>query len=143
MPLLTSERIEPHTVWTHAGIRVMVTDSIAFGSPEHAGHVLVTGSHGGASAGEYTAGFGLAAVACNDAGVGKNDAGVSGLKALDAHGIVGVAVAHTSARIGDGDDVWDNGVVSFANDTATTAGIRCGHPLKQEIIELVRRWAAC
>jgi hypothetical protein len=140
----TADQTHPEVVWEHAGKRVLVTDSISYASREHAGHVVVCGSHGGTSAGEYARDFGLAAVVCNDAGIGKNDAGVAGLRLVEAHGIVGIAVGHGSARIGDGRDAWDHGVVSFVNKTAAAHGVRRGHPVKDEIARLLTQWGtAC
>jgi len=122
-------------------VRVGVADSIAFLTPDLAGHLAVTGSHGGASAGEYARRLGVAAVACNDAGIGKDSAGIAGLAALDADGIVGVAVGHDTARIGDGTDAWESGIVSYANASALAAGVRPGQPLRTAFSELAARWA--
>lgn len=142
MLVVTASLTAPRMVWEHAGIRVLIADSISFASGEHAGQVIVTGSHGGTSAGEYARTFGLAVMVCNDAGIGKNQAGIAGLKEVDARGIVGIAAGHTSARIGDGRDVWEHGVVTFANETARSRGVRCGLPVKDEIVALLRRWEA-
>jgi hypothetical protein len=120
-------------------VRVTVADSVAFLAPDLAGHIAVTGSHGGTSAGEYARRLGLAAVACNDAGIGKDSAGIAGLAALDADGIVGVAVGHDTARIGDGTDAWESGIVSYANATALAAGVRPGRPLRDVFTELAAR----
>jgi len=118
-------------------LRVRVMDSVALASADDAGHAIVTGSHGGASAGEYAQRAGVACYACNDAGFGKHDAGVRGLRDLDAAGIAGVAVAHTSARVGDGGDAWAHGIVSFVNETARAGGIVVGGRLA----DALRAWA--
>ena len=44
--------------------------------------------------------------AFNDAGIGKDGAGIAALAMLDAAGQPAVAVAHTSARIGEAADTW-------------------------------------
>lgn len=124
------------------GITVFVADSISFASHEQAGHVVVTGSHGGRSAGEYAAGFGFAALVASDAGRGLNDAGVAGLRALGRIGVAGVGVAHTSARIGDGDDVWSSGVVSYANEPAHRAGVTIGQSTQDAVARLAAAIAA-
>ncbi len=111
---------------TIRGVPVQVADSVAFGSEAHHGHIVVCGSHGGRSAAEYALRFGYGALIANDAGGGLNDAGVAGLKLLDEHEVPGIGIAHTSARIGDGRDIWRNGRVSYVNDTARTAGVREG-----------------
>ncbi|MFD4250140.1 hypothetical protein ACFWQL_10410 [Amycolatopsis thermoflava] len=129
------------TVLRHGGLSVAVMDSIAFATGEHAGQAIVTGSHGGASAGEYARRCGVAAVACNDAGIGKDKAGVAGLAALD--GVVGVAVGHDTARIGDGHDTWANGIISYVNESAREAGIRVGEPLSAAFTRLAAGGVPC
>lgn len=109
-----------------SGIPVQIADSVAFGSAANAGHVVVCGSHGGTSAGEYAARFGYGALITSDAGGGLNEAGVAGLRDLDEAGVPAAAVSHESARIGDGRDIWESGVVSFANRRALEAGVRLG-----------------
>jgi hypothetical protein len=128
---------EPETVLESHGIRVLTMDSIAFASPALAGEVIVTGSHGGASAGQYARRAGVAAVVCNDAGIGKDGAGTAGLRAVGADGIAGIAVGHESARIGDGMDAWLNGVVTFVNDPARVSGVSHGLPLREQAHVLI------
>jgi hypothetical protein len=140
--LLVDDHSGPvRTVLEEGGLRILVMDSIAFAAPDMAGHLIVTGSHGGTSAGEYARRHGVAAAACNDAGIGKDAAGIAGLAALDDDGIVGVAVGHDTARIGDGTDTWLCGVVSYANATALAAGIRPSQPLDMAFTELAGRWS--
>lgn len=129
----------PALVLESSGRRVWVMDSIAFASDELRGDVIVTGSHGGTSAGEYATSFGVAVVACNDAGIGKNEAGTAGLAALDASGIAGIGVSHETARIGDGLDTWECGQVSYVNARARDLGIQVGRPVKEQLTLLVER----
>jgi hypothetical protein len=112
-------------------------DSIAFGSAELAGDVIVTGSHGGRSAGEYAVRYGVALVACSDAGSGKNGAGVAGLAEVSEHGIAGIGVSHDTARIGDGMDTWSSGRISYVNGRAAELGIQVGASVRDELIRLV------
>jgi hypothetical protein len=116
-----------------AGISVRVMDSVALAGDHDRGQVIITGSHGGASAGEYAARSRCLAVACNDAGGGKNEAGIAGLRALATIDVVAVAVAHTSARIGDGLDTWENGVLTYVNEPARRAGFTSGRPLIEQV----------
>jgi hypothetical protein len=74
----------------------------------------------------------------NDAGFGIDDAGISRLPALDAHGIAGATVSTWSARIGDGLSTYRDGYVSAVNETA----IRRGGEVGLSCVELVRRFAA-
>lgn len=113
-------------VFEHGGRKVMVMGSVAYATPADRGHVIVTGSHGGRSAGEYAARVSPLAAVANDAGGGKNGAGVAGLKALDDFGIIGIGVSHNSARIGEGMDAWSDGEISFVNACATRAGLLKG-----------------
>lgn len=131
---MTGERT---LVLEHDGTKVMVMDSVSFATAQDAGAVIVTGSHGGASAGEYALRCACRCLVANDAGFGRNDAGIRGLVALDEAGVAGIAVAHTSARIGDGADTWASGIVSFANDTARRHGVGLGLPLRDAVRALV------
>lgn len=117
--------------------QVVVMDSIAHAVDADAGQIVVTGSHGGRSAGEYALSFGVACVVCCDAGFGKNGSGVAGLRDLDRTRIAGIGVAHTSARIGDGVDIWERGVVSFVNAAAGRLGFVVGVPLKGQVLRLL------
>ena len=116
--------------------RVVLVDSITQIEPSDAGAIVVTGSHGGASAGEVASSVELAAVFFNDAGVGKDDAGVAALAALDAREVPAFAVAHVSARIGDADDTWQNGVVSRVNASAARLGHRAGDRVRDAVMKL-------
>ena len=50
----------------------------------------------------------------NDAGVGRDDAGIAGLDYLEALGIPAAAVGNDTARIGDGSDMMARGVITHA-----------------------------
>jgi len=106
--------------------RVIVIDSITQLAPGDEGAIVVSGSHGGTSSAEFALAVPLRAVFFNDAGVGKDDAGIAALATLQARGIAAAAVAHTSARIGDAQDAWQHGVVSRLNDAAHALGLRVG-----------------
>ncbi|WP_330229585.1 3-keto-5-aminohexanoate cleavage protein [Nocardia sp. NBC_00508] len=123
----------PRLVIGHGRQQVAVMDSVSYASRADAGRVIVTGSHGGASAGEYARRFTVSCLVANDAGFGKNNAGIRGLEEIDADAIAGVAVGHESARIGDGTDVWEHGVITFVNDTARRQGYTVGARVQNEI----------
>jgi hypothetical protein len=116
---------------------LFVVDSIAIAEPAMAGAVVVSGSHGGVSAARYVLALPSMpyAVFFNDAGVGKDQAGVVGLAMLDAAGVISAAYSHLTARIGDAADGLDHGVVSRVNDAAICAGLRAG----QRVAEVVER----
>jgi hypothetical protein len=105
---------------------IVVAESVTQLGPEVYGAVLVAGSHAGAIAAYYAACAGARAVLLNDAGVGKDGAGIAGLAYLEALGMAAAAVAHHSARIGDGADTLARGVVSHANALAARCGVAPG-----------------
>jgi hypothetical protein len=120
------------------GRRIVLMDSISLIGPHDAGSVIVCGSHGGAISGAFAARHPPALVIFNDAGVGKNQAGIAALRALDDAGIAAAATAHGTARIGDAADAWENGVISDCNRAAARAGLRVG----QAIRDAVERFSA-
>ena len=117
--------------------RVLLVDSITRVEPQDAGCVVVSASHGGTSSGGFALEVPLALVVFNDAGGGKDGAGVAALDMLERRGVPGACVAHTSARIGDAIDTWENGVVSFANPSAERAGIAPGERLAAAVARFV------
>lgn len=108
---------------------VVVVDTIAHVRAEDAGQVVMTGSHGGLSSGEYAGRAHLAAVFFNDAGIGKENAGVAALDYLSGLGIAAGAVSHESAEIGLGHETW-GGVISALNPLAESAGFVRGEPVQ-------------
>jgi hypothetical protein len=117
----------------HPRGRVVLVDTIAHIRPEHAGQVVVCGSHGGVSSGEYAARVPAAAVFFNDAGGGKDDAGRAALVLLEARGVAAGTVSHDSAMIGDSLDCWQSGIVSALNPRARAAGFTLGAPLRDTV----------
>ena len=115
------------------GARVWLLDSVTEGGPEQTGAVVVTGSHGGLSAARYAAAYRPALVVFNDAGVGKDEAGVAGLALLERAGVAAVAVGAASARIGEAADTWTSGVISRVNAPAAALGFRAGERLQRAV----------
>lgn len=102
---------------------VLLLDSITEIRPEDAGHVVVAGSHGGGSAVRYALAVPLLGCFFNDAGIGKDQAGISGLSLLACPTL---AYSHASARIGDAADGWQSGIVTALNGDAEAAGLKTG-----------------
>lgn len=120
------------------GGRVLIMDSITKVAPQDAGAIVVSASHGGTSSGEFALVLApLRAAFFNDAGVGKDAAGMAALQMLQARGVAAGTVSHTSARIGDAQDTWDCGVVSHVNEQARALGIAPGQRLKEVLGKLV------
>jgi hypothetical protein len=120
------------------GGRVVIMDSITKVNREDDGSIAVSASHGGASSGEFALDLApLKMAVFNDAGVGKEEAGIAALAMLQARGVGGATVSHTSARIGDAQDTWDEGVVSHANAIARELGVVPGARLSEALRRLV------
>ena len=121
------------TVAVLGNLRVLLLDSITWVDAGDAGQIVISGSHGGRSAGEYAIVFPLALCCLNDAGVGKDRAGIVALDMLDERGIPGVAFGHDSARIGEARDAWEHGAISHCNRHAAALGFKTGCSLRDEI----------
>lgn len=117
---------------------VQVADSITTLGPEFRGTVLVAGSHGGRYCGYLAALAGLRGVIFNDAGGGKDQAGIGALEYLQPLGVAAATVAHTSARIGDGADILERGCLSYCNEVASTLGCAVGQTCR-EAAEVMRQ----
>lgn len=117
------------------GRTALLLDSVTEIDPADTGRVVVTGSHGGGSAVRYATGVILAGCFFNDAGVGKDQAGISGLALLSCPGL---AYGHASARIGDARDGWENGIVTAVNQPAAAAGLRPGLSVREAAAILLR-----
>ena len=105
---------------------IRVADSITKLGPDFQGAVLIAGSHGGRYCGYLTALAGLRGVILNDAGVGKDKAGIGSLEYLQSLGVAAATVAHTSARIGNGSDMYERGRISHVNEVAGALGCVVG-----------------
>ncbi len=120
--------------------RIVLLDSASLIRPEDKGQIIVTASHGalvGGSAAMALQADGFAAV-FHDAGVGADGAGITRLPALDSRGIAGLTVSAASARIGDATSVYDDGLISYVNETARALGAQPGEALKVRL----KSWTA-
>ena len=124
-------------VESRKGGRIIVMDSITQLTPDDAGAIVVTASHGGISSGEFALAVPLTAVFFNDAGVGKDNAGIAALEMLQKNGIAAGTVSHSSARIGDSADMWSNGVISHVNPEASKLGLKPGSSLRTTLIQII------
>jgi len=107
--------------------RIVIADSITrVAEAEARGAVVVNASHGGIYAAYLAAKLGASAAIFNDAGVGRDHAGISGLDYLQQLGIAAATVGYATARIGDGADMMARGVITHANELAEALGCRPG-----------------
>lgn len=121
------------------GARILCVDSASLITPEDAGRIIVTGSHGGLIGGNPARACKAEArfVGFCDAGRGKNDIGISRLPALDARRIAAVALDCMSCEIGSAASALESGVVSAVNEAARHYGICRGMSQKEAIQAVV------
>lgn len=110
--------------------RVIGADSVSLLEADDDGRIAVTASHGERLAGLATDGVRPRPwlVTFNDAGIGKDSAGIGRLPLLQQRGIAALTVSAHSARIGDARSCYEDGVVSCANARARELGCRIGAP---------------
>ena len=119
-------------VYTHpAGRRIVAMDSNSMVTEENQMDIIMTGSHGGRVGSLPGVKYHVAAAFYNDAGVGKDNAGISRLTWLEENHIYGAAVDANTARIGIGMETYESGIVSHANALAESIGIRPGIGAKE------------
>ena len=115
----------------HRG-RVLVADSMSyFDARVQATDVLVCGSFAGAEiADQLGLCWGPRAMIAHACGVGKDEAGISGLEFCQRLGVPMAAVETMSARISDGRSVYDAGRIGHANAAAQALGVQVGQPTR-------------
>lgn len=101
----------------------IVVDSVTRFEPDVRQVVALAASHCGIYAAYLAARAGVRAVILNDAGIGRERAGVAGLDYLDKQGLPAATVSHRSARIGNGADAQKRGILSLVNRGAGRLGI--------------------
>ena len=104
----------------------LVLDSVTHLTDADKGGAGYCASHGGRYAAYYAAYKGMSGVILNDAGIGRERAGIAGLAFLDDLGVPAAAISSRSARIGDGADGMARGVLSAINAAATRSGLQVG-----------------
>ena len=114
---------------------LILLDSIALIDTHAAGFTVVSGSHGGASAAKFVLDIGIQPkiVFYNDAGGGKDGAGIVALSLLAGIRVPCATYAHTSARIGDAADGYANGIITHVNALAAAMGIGVGDRVRDVI----------
>ena len=118
--------------------QIVIADSITRVGPEASDAVVVNASHGGVYAAYLAAKLHAAAAIFNDAGVGRDRAGIGGLDYLEEFGIAAATVGHDTARIGDGADMMARGVITHANGLAASLGVSRGQSCRDAAAALQR-----
>lgn len=122
---------------TAKGLVVTLLDSASLVGPGHVGGIVVTGSHGGLVGGDASRAIKapVRLAVFNDAGVGKDEAGVERIRVLGARGVAAAAVSHDTAPIGLAAPMLD-GTLSLANAPAEAMGLSAGERLRDALEEL-------
>lgn len=109
---------------------ILILDTVTKLDRTALGTVAIAASHGGVYAGYLAARCGVRGLILHDAGIGKDEAGISSLPYLDGLGIACATVDHRSARIGDGAEMARQGVISHVNEAARALGCAAGQPAR-------------
>jgi len=138
------EALEAAFLVVAAPPQVWALDSASLVLPEHKDAIVITGSHGGLLGGkpETALKYDVRGALYNDAGIGKDEAGVSRLPALDVRGIAAATVSAASARIGDARSTYEDGIVSRVNKRAAALGLREGIGAREFVAGLRRALAS-
>ena len=118
-------------------VEYAIIDSISDLCLEHSNLWIFCGSHGGLNAAKHALSFDISGIVFNDAGIGKDCAGVAGLEFCDQHGVPAACVDCHTARIGEGKETFHNGVISRINKHAFLLGIDQGMPC-EKIINILK-----
>ncbi len=115
---------------TNAEVKIMTVASCSNAREEHRSHVLVSGSYGGRYNAFNAAKWGVRGVVMNDAGIGRDNAGIVGLEYLDQIGLAAATADAQTCHIGDGDHMLAHGIISHVNRTAAAVGCAVGQSVR-------------
>ena len=121
---------------TNEDVKIMTVASCSFVRDEHRSHVVVSGSYGGRY-NAFNAAKWVRGVIMNDAGIGKDNAGIRGLEYLDQINLAAATADAQTCHIGDGEHMLEHGIISHVNRAAAVLGCRPGQSVR-ECAELMR-----
>ena len=121
----------------HDTVKIVTVASCSNLREEHRGHVAVSGSYGGRYNAYNAAKWPMRAVIMNDAGIGKDNAGIVGLEFLDRINMAAATADAMTCHIGDGDHMLAHGVIIHVNETAAALGCKPGQSVR-DCAELMR-----
>jgi AhpD family alkylhydroperoxidase len=128
-----------YEVFANARGRIQCMDSVGYVDARNdVTDVLICGSHGAPCATQLAVWTRPRGLFCHDAGIGKEDGGVAGLRLLQEYLIPGAMVDGASARISDGRDMYENGVLSRVNGAAERMGLYPRMPTKDAAMRLLK-----
>jgi hypothetical protein len=111
-------------------VRIVTVASCSNLRDEHRLHVAVSGSYGGRYNAYNAAKWPVRAVIMNDAGIGKDNAGIVGLEFLDRIAMAAATADAMTCHIGDGDHMLAHGVISHVNETAAALDCKVGQSVR-------------
>jgi hypothetical protein len=111
-------------------VKILTVASCSNIRAEHRSHVVVSGSYGGRYNAFNAARWPVRAVIMNDAGIGKDNAGIVGLDFLDQIGLAAATADARTCHIGDGDHTLAHGIISHVNRTAAALGCASGQSVR-------------
>lgn len=115
-----------------------LVNSITELGPHDVGCIAVSGSHGGISSARYALVARPLLSIFNDAGVGKDRAGLAALDFLQSHSLASCTVSHNTACIGQASSTLQSGVVSNCNLLARELGVDVGRTC-QSIVDRLQK----
>ena len=111
-------------------VKIVTVASCSNVRAEHRAQVVVSGSYGGRYNAFNAAKWPVRAVIMNDAGIGKDNAGIVGLEFLDRIGMAAATADAQTCHIGDGDHMLAHGIVSHVNRAAAALGCAPGQSVR-------------
>ena len=82
--------------------------------------------------------LGIKGISLNDAGIEKDNQGISALPMYDAANIAAGAVDSMTGIIGNAKDTWESGLVSALNDLAAAAGVKKGMRIQEAAMKVLK-----
>ncbi|AWB33164.1 hypothetical protein [Orrella marina] len=105
--------------------------------PSTQGDVLVAASYAGVLCARMVMSARPKAAIGLDCAIGKDGAGIAGLWYYEALGVPGAAVDTMTAEMGNGTDMYENGVISRVNEAAERLGVVPGLTVKEAVDALM------
>jgi hypothetical protein len=118
-------------------VKILTVASCSNVRDEHRGQIVVSGSYGGRYNAYNAAKWPVRAVIMNDAGIGKDDAGIVGLEFLDRIGMAAATADAQTCHIGDGGHMLAHGIISHVNKIAAALECKPGQSVR-DCAELMR-----
>lgn len=113
-----------------------LVDSITELGAQDEGCLAVSGSHGGKSSARFALVVRPLISVFNDAGIGPDQAGLAALPFLQSHGLAACTVGYMSARIGEAESTFADGLISHSNALALALGAEPGKSCREVMDKL-------